>query len=141
MLWIPSLLKLEERSFDPDKDEWVAMPAEWASFGTQWCWASEGSEPDGWLKLRSDGRLETKWGSGSWEFLRTSQAPLMLINFEGTEHALRLKEGDEGRFDVVSVRKIKDGEKSLAEDPGDGSALELNAPAANMVQGWADIDA
>merc|ERR1712003_582551 len=102
------------------------MEAEWAAFGTEWCWASEGAEQDGWLQLRSGGRLETKWGSGRWEFLKTSQAPLLLVNFEGAEHALRLMDGDEGRFDVVSVRMIKDGEKSLAEDPADGSALEPN---------------
>merc|ERR1711924_500606 len=121
---------------------------EWSPFGLDWSWAHNGIKANGWIKLRSKGQLMTKWGPGNWQLLRPAaeEAPLLLVTFGGIEHALRLilEKDDlehEARFDVVALRRIKDGERSLTEDPeGLSRASVASAPAACATQGWPGID-
>jgi 23S rRNA pseudouridine1911/1915/1917 synthase len=149
-LWVPTALqtynhepvaKLDaEVSGDPASSD--ELGSHWGPLGTDWSWAHNGTAQNGWFRLCSGGKLSSKWGVGSWQVLKqlNDEKPLLLVEFSGVEHALRLMEGEETRFDVACMRRIKDGETSLKEDP-----MHLNNPtsayetAVCTAQGWPGI--
>lgn len=150
MLWVPTALQIYQQSNpaasqdeEADLTDEVAsseeLGKEWGAFSTEWLWAQDGTKQNGWFRLCSKGQLASKWGPGQWQVLRPveGKAPFLLVTFNGVEHALRLMQGDEARFDVVSMRQIKAGQKSLTEDSA--SLLRVSEPAAAAVcetQGW-----
>jgi len=152
ILWVPTVLVLQQREFEfgldtaGDAVDPEHLGGEWGKFGADWCWAHNGLQPNGWFRLCVDGQLVSKWGSGSWELLKRADglAPLLLVTFNAVEHALRLMQGDvtPGRFDVVAIRRIKDGQRSLkTDDFGASRALQEDAPAICGSQGWPNPDA
>jgi len=154
MLWVPTALQIyrkEVTSEIPEADR-SGEPAgreelgdEWGNLGADWRWAHDGNKQNGWFRLCKEGHLTSKWGEGTWQLVRPvdEEDPLVLITFGGVEHALRLFEGEAGggmkfiRFDVVSMRRIKDGQDSLTDDQA--GLLMASDPAAEVVstaQGW-----
>jgi hypothetical protein len=156
VLWQPMMLLLQQAEALGDLGAAGAReePAtaeelgpDWAAFGTDWYWAHNGTRMNGWIRLCIKGKLESKWGMGTWKCLErdripVQQSPVMLVTFGGVEHALRLQmfhaEGhsEAARFDVVSLRRLKDGQPSLADDRNGSNALKATAPACCTTQGW-----
>merc|ERR1712070_271315 len=122
MLWVPTALQVFEQA-DNRAEASLEVPADcelasveevgspWGPFGMSWSWAHNGIKRNGWFRLCHDGQLSTKWGMGNWKVLRPdgNEIPLLLVTFNGVEHALRLIDDKDGRFDVVSIRSIEDG--------------------------------
>mmetsp|Transcript_62768 Transcript_62768/g.119221 ORF Transcript_62768/g.119221 Transcript_62768/m.119221 type:complete len:1348 (-) Transcript_62768:154-4197(-) len=146
--WVPKLIQRQQQlalakaaGTEPRGPATVEeLGAEWAAGGSDWAWAHLGTRQNGWIRLHNAGCLTSKWGLGNWSLLHrpSSSAPLLLVTFNNTEHACRLmatEEGENLRFDVVSVRRLPM-QKSLAEDPGDGSALAPDAVPSCQTQGW-----
>lgn len=155
LLWVPSTLQHvgPPPEVEVPKGETASMEElgeGWGSFGAEWCWAHNGTKENGWIRLCSGGRLESKWGAGTWASMARAEAaetPLLLVTFNAIEHALRLmhtrtSDASEcpGRFDVVSIRRLGDGQKSLAEDLCGSEALKSDAPAICTTQGWPKVE-
>merc|ERR1712232_297327 len=158
MLWVPTALQVYEQAVEVSPEVDVSgelasseeLSKEWGTFGMDWSWAHNGTKQNGWFRLCRSGQLMSKWGPGNWQLLRPAEGevPLLLVTFNGVEHALRLMEGKEAlegkdaRFDVVCMRRIKDGQQSLSEDPASLSRVsEPSAPAVCTAQGWPGLDA
>jgi len=149
-LWVPTLLQLQQRDIEAGREllKEAATPEQlgryWGQFGVDWCWSQEGLKRTGWIRLCSKGSLATKWGPGTWELLERPHggAPLLLATFSGIEHALRLAEINDDdvaiqHFDVVSIRMLKAGLRSLKTDDANSSrALQEDAPSIGPTRGW-----
>merc|ERR1712100_774405 len=98
----------------------------------------------GWFRLCAGEHLMSKWGPGNWHLLRVADSgvTLLLVSFCGVEHALRLIEGEKVRFDCVSLRRTKEGQQSLTEDPLSVSRVAVpGAPVVCHLQGWPGLEA
>mmetsp|Transcript_52211 Transcript_52211/g.151717 ORF Transcript_52211/g.151717 Transcript_52211/m.151717 type:complete len:680 (-) Transcript_52211:74-2113(-) len=137
LLWVPTELRqpepppaaaCEEGRADP---ELLELGQEWVARGREWAWAHDGARQNGWFRLQEAGALESKWGSGAWRRLGAAPPLLLLVTFNGIEHALRLTDAG---FDVVSRRRLSS-EGSLAGDV-QSAALGSGAPACCPTKGW-----
>eukprot|EP00928_Gymnodinium_smaydae_P041651 TRINITY_DN28159_c0_g1_i12.p1 TRINITY_DN28159_c0_g1~~TRINITY_DN28159_c0_g1_i12.p1 ORF type:complete len:824 (-),score=179.38 TRINITY_DN28159_c0_g1_i12:384-2855(-) len=141
-------------------DKFLAELGVWGDEGAEWNWAHDGSRVNGWIRLLPEGILATRWGRGSWRLLpvpsdaaapppeEEAQAPavppLLLATFGTVEHCLRYTRssssaptaGGDVFFEVVSVRRLANGQASVAEDPGTGAHLLPDAEPACPTRGW-----
>jgi len=141
LLWMPSEMQMKDASSLAGKKLEDATPEElgaWGAHGVQWAWAHDGVRQNGWVHFHSGGHLTSKWGTGSWKLLpvEESSVPLLLANINAVEHGLRLLDGAEPAFDMVSKRRLAF-DRSLEELP-DNVAVRPCAPVSCPTRGWPD---
>lgn len=133
LMWVPSELRELQRAADSCSQTDATledMGETWGPHGSHWAWAHDGVRPNGWIRLLEAGKLDSKWGAGSWQLFEAVQPPLLLVTFNGTEHGLRLADGG---FDVVSKRRpATDG--SLADNMQE--PISPDAPTCSGTRGW-----